>query len=140
MRSDGYYYPSQYKDKDGYLEVSLCYKGNVRRVRAHRAVAASFLGDHPDMQVNHINGNKADNRIENLEWVTRSGNIRHRIYSLGVQPPVKTRRIKCIETGTVYPSVRAAARAVGTPHSNIVVCAGKKPTHHTAGGYHWEYA
>jgi hypothetical protein len=49
----------------------------------HRLVAIAFIGEQEGMQVNHKNGIKSDNRIENLEWVTPSQNIRHSINELG---------------------------------------------------------
>lgn len=46
--------------------------------RVHRMVAIAFLGPvPPGMEVNHINGNKADNRVVNLEYTSRSGNMKH---------------------------------------------------------------
>ena len=62
----------------GYKQVALCQGQKVVRKYIHRLVAAAFI-DNPDgkPEVNHINGDKSDNSIENLEWVTRSGNERH---------------------------------------------------------------
>lgn len=63
----------------GYRQLILC-KNKVRKVAlVHRLVALAFLGDPPTQnhQVNHKNLNKADNRVENLEWMTHADNNRH---------------------------------------------------------------
>lgn len=75
--------------RDGYLQVDL-YRGGKRKTqKIHRLVAEAFLGSRPspDHEVNHKNGNKLDNRIENLEWVTHSENTTHAFRVLGKQPP-----------------------------------------------------
>ena len=74
-----------YRDKNGYCCVGL-YAGGQRpsNVKVHRLVAAAFIGPIPEgMQVNHINGVKHDNRVENLEIVTLADNIRHSFNVLG---------------------------------------------------------
>lgn len=63
---------------DGYIRVSL-YSG-VHLV--HRLVAISFLGERSNRQVNHIDGNKKNNNVNNLEWVTASENATHSTYNL----------------------------------------------------------
>ena len=68
--------PSRY----GYSRVILCLKDvGLKDVYLHRMVAIAFLGYpiKPEYQVNHKNGIKHDNMVENLEWVTPSENIRH---------------------------------------------------------------
>lgn len=66
------------KNKNGYVKAPLSKDGKTYHKLAHRIVAEAFL-DNPNNkpQVNHINGIKHDNRIENLEWSTCSENIAH---------------------------------------------------------------
>lgn len=70
----------------GYLRFSI--KRN-KELDVHRAVIETFRGPiPPKMQVNHINGIKTDNRLLNLEVVTRSDNMRH-AYKTGLLKPYK---------------------------------------------------
>lgn len=70
-------------DKDGYRLVQLYNSGVGSNRKVHRLVAEAFVARDPDRdQVNHINGNKEDNRAENLQWCTRSENTRHAYDSL----------------------------------------------------------
>jgi hypothetical protein len=65
-------------DKDGYLKVTLLdVNGKSKYLRKHRIIASVLLGKSL-LQVNHINGNKQDNRVENLEYVTIRENQCHR--------------------------------------------------------------
>ena len=68
------------KDKDGYLYYVLCVDGERRTVKAHRLVAIAFI-DNPlnKPAVDHINGIKTDNRVENLRWVTNYENTNNPI-------------------------------------------------------------
>lgn len=65
----------QLNKEGGYYRVTL---GNRQRDYIHRIVADTFYdGDHSDLEVNHIDGNKLNNSISNLEYCSKKENIRH---------------------------------------------------------------
>ena len=63
-----------------YYSVDLCKNGKIKKHLIHRIIAKAFHENAENKeQVNHINGNKLDNNVNNLEWVTRSENQLHSI-------------------------------------------------------------
>lgn len=104
----------------------------------HRLVAETWIPNpNHHTQVNHINGDKDDNRVENLEWTTRSENMRHAYRTGLLKANHKGTPIRIVETGEVFESIRECARRIGGSSGDISLClAGKLSTHH---GYHFEY-
>jgi hypothetical protein len=66
------------KTNGGYLDIRLRKDSASHKRYMHRLIALAFIGEPPDgTEVNHKNGNRLDNRAQNLEYVTRSHNIKH---------------------------------------------------------------
>lgn len=126
--------------KKRYLKLGTDTKGykvlkrhNRKDVRVHRLVAELYIKKVDGKnEVNHINGNKQDNRVENLEWCSHKENCIH-AYKTGLHKPseyqkekarqscIEKKSRKCInkETGKVYNSTREASRLTGIPNSTI---------------------
>ena len=120
----------------GYQRVAAVH-GSLQYV--HRLVAETWIPNpNPNYytRVNHFNGDKNDNRAENLEWVAPSQNIRlaHRtVLTKGRKAP-----IRIVETGEVFESQTECARRIGVTQPSIWQClAGRRST---CRGYHIEYA
>lgn len=127
-----------FPDKDGYLKFGVRKNGKRVFIGAHRLVAMAFIPNPEGKpQVNHKNGVKWDNRVNNLEWVTSSENRLH-AYKTGLQVPPHMRAVRCVETGRVYKSQADAARDTGVLQGNISKSIKRK--YSLKRGLHWEWA
>jgi hypothetical protein len=79
------------RDTNGYLMVWLQIDGKNTGKLIHRLVGEIFLPNPENKpQINHIDGNKTNNHISNLEWCDRSHNIKH-AYQIGLKKPIDTK-------------------------------------------------
>lgn len=114
--------------RNGYCELSLHKDGKEKRYKVHRLVAEAFLPNPDNLpEVNHIDGNKENNNVKNLEWCTSKQNKEHG-WNTGLYTGEHRKSpIKCNETGICYESVVQASELIPCDRSAIFrVLSGKK--------------
>jgi hypothetical protein len=123
-------------NENGYVRVYIYNKTYA----VHRLVAIAFL-ENPDNkeQVNHIDGNKLNNKLDNLEWVTNKENQIHKV-KIGLGNNFTRTIIQYDLEGSLikeFKSIISAAKEMGVSKSNIQgVLLNKRKT---AGGFIWKY-
>ena len=124
---------------NGYLRVSLSNSEvSHKHFSVHRLVASAFIPN-PDgkLQVNHINENKMDNRVENLEWCTPVYNLNHS-HVIDKASTAKFTKVNCITTGEKFDSIKEACEKYNLSHSNVVACCNGRRK--TTGEKEWSYS
>ena len=137
---------------NGYYHVDLCKNGTITNFPVHRIVASAFIPNPEGLKVvNHIDGNKLNNNVSNLEWVTYQENHWHarRTGLLTQIGKCRYKPIRCVETGVVFPSHVDAGKWL----ASIGLTQNDSKHWHTAGnnatssakgrtprayGFHWE--
>lgn len=101
------------RQKSGYLYAMIEVCGKPKKCRVHRLVAQAFLPN-PDhlTEINHKDGNKENNHVGNLEWATRSQNVKHS-FDTGLKHP---HRWTADERKRIAEKVRASRRERDTDH------------------------
>ena len=127
-------------DSDGYVVSKIRNKDIVKTLKVHREVAKAFIPNPENKpQVNHMNGNKGDCSLENLEWVTPSENIRH-AKQLGLQMSCPNRQAVEQYDGdnyiATYQSLKEAEANTGIGWTGI--SAVTRGIRKSAGGYYWK--
>lgn len=123
----------------GYRIVSLQVNNKSKGFSVHRLVALAFIDNPLNLpEVNHKNGIRNDNRVENLEWSSHKDNMNHARYVLKRKMSSGHKRIVCLNDNREFESIGSAARFFGISKSNIAnVLRGSNK--HT-GGLKFKYA
>lgn len=146
---------AQWLGKDGYLRMEMWLNGHKQGMLVHRVVALCYLDNPLNLpEVNHKNKIKTDNRVENLEWVTRQENMDHRNNDDETQEMMRLNGLKAKEWNLkntakpvasydfdgnlikIYPSLISAEKDAGVNRKYIRAClAGERLS---AGGRIWK--
>lgn len=117
----------------GYLKVNLRKNKKAHSYRVHRLIAKTFL-ENPESksEIDHIDGNKTNNRVDNLRWCTHKENMKYYCTTHSISKPVY-----CLDLDMTYSSAIEASKLTGVSRSSIVkACQGIL---HSAGGMWWCY-
>ena len=147
---------SQKNSKGDYFTVILQHGGLKRHTRMHRLVAEAFIPNPDNLpEVNHIDGNKQNNHVDNLEWITRKGNANDAIrrnpnmmagmnhYNMQIKPRAIQQYSLDGKLVMEYVNATSASKATGVCSRNILqVASGDEYklglTRKQAGGFIWK--
>ena len=131
-------------DKLGYIRIGLerTNRKDIKNFYVHRLVANAFIENpHNKPFINHKDENKKNNSVENLEWCTHKENMNYgtrnnRISINNKNHPCRSKKVICLNTGVVYPSIMEAQRKTLVWATNIYKCCINERK--SAGGYKWQ--
>lgn len=130
------------QQQNGYLHCTLSINKKPKRFRVHRLVAEAFIENPSEKPfVNHKDGNRTNNTVENLEWVTPSENTQHAV-NTGLTTNSRKRAVVQYnmngERMMEFLSLTDAEKQTGVLQSKITLCCQHK--RRSAGDYQWRYA
>jgi hypothetical protein len=136
-----------YISNKGYMQIGLTIDKKFSTKTIHRLVAEAFIPNpNKFLQVNHIDGDKFNNNVENLEWCTAKGNIKH-AYNNNLKHGIKGSKNILSKTIAQYDkdnnlinifgSIREAERMTNIKNQSIV--RNLKGKSKTSGGFIWRY-
>lgn len=123
---------------NGYYVVCLHKDGIGKMHNIHRLIAQTFIPNPNNyLHVNHKDGNKLNNTIDNLEWCTQQQNVEH-AYKTGLT--TRNKPVICVETGEIFrSSTNAATVKFGDKNKQTAIRMCANGTRKTAYGYTWRY-
>ena len=137
------------KQTTGYLFVVLHKNGTRKTFTIHRLAAQAFIENHENLPcVNHIDEDKTNNCVDNLEWCSHEYNINYGTHNARCLETKKLKKCKNAEKPVLqftkankfikeFPSIHEATRCTGINKGNICSCFKGRRT--TAGGFVWKY-
>lgn len=138
------------QDAYGYLQCVLSDRGRIKKAKVHRLVAYAFIPQIEGKEhVNHIDGDKQNNNVENLEWCTIAENNRH-AYAMGLMrggfprsaiDNSAAKRSKAVvrSDGARFVSAAAASRVLGVASSTVAKAIRWQGQMHTVKGYSFKW-
>lgn len=129
--------------KNGYCYVGLSKNGKQMTKRVHCLIMQTFLpvnkkdGYDKNFTINHIDGDKTNNNLSNLEWCTQSEN-QIQAYKMGINPITWNKKVICLDNHKIFTSLKEAVTYVGGKNVSMItrVCQGLRSHYRN---YHFAY-
>lgn len=114
----------------GYLTVNLSKDGKSLNKTVHRLVAKAFIPNPERLpEIDHIDGDKTNNVVENLQWISHTENNRKKTTGIGIP-----KRVENVETGEIFETIAAAAKQYNVSRTAISQAVKREGK---SAGYHW---
>lgn len=132
------------RNNSGYLMVGLHKEGHEKKCLIHRLVLETYkpCENMDKLDASHRDENRENNNLNNLEWLTHKDNLNYGSHNekqskAHTNHPKKSKKVRCVETRIIYPSMKEASRQTGIHNDTISRCC--RGVYQKAGGFHWEF-